>query len=392
MRRMLTGIMKSNRGRALQLLSMLVLAAGAGAAEVTDLYQSQVAAGGRTPTHQRQAMAAALKEVAVKVSGRTDLDASQLTGVLKNAERYVQSYAYEGGDKTHPLMMRVTFDSVGLNGALRDVGLPVWSSNRPKVLLWMVLDQAGQRRMVTQELDGDLMDQVKTLGKQRGLPLSLPLNDVQDMQAISPADIWGGFMENVKLASDRYHPDILVLAKIHKAGLLWQGDWQIVAVGGTHTQEFTGPDSASVVEPGVAWVTQDIASVYSSTAPLANGTPAGQPLTFKVAHVRNLQDYANLLAYLHKLVVVRGIQVKEVAGDQVTLAVSSDTQVDTVLQTLKAEGRLVEVAAPEINPSAATPAADSALADPLSAMPTAPKSEAEPAMPVTAAHEFEWHG
>lgn len=370
------------------------------ATEVTDLYEAKVDAGGRTPAHQRAAMAAAMREVAIKVSGRSDLKNDQLGGLLKNAETLVQSYAYEGGGRGEPLKMRVAFDSAGVVAGLQAAGVPVWSSNRPKVLLWLVREDGGQRRLVNQELDAEVLDQVKSLSQKRGLPFNLPLNDVQDMQSVSAADVWAGFLDNVKLASGRYHPDIIVLAKVFKAGLLWQGDWQIVAVGGTHSQEFNGPDLASVIEPGISWVTQDIASVYATNAPAANGVAAGEPLMFRVSGVRTLKDYARVLDYLKRLIVVKQVAIREVAGQTLTLAVTSDTQVDTVLQTLKAEARLVEVPTTVV---ADPPVPVEGVASPATTeMPAATEVPAPTELPATAevpsavpaprVYEFEWHG
>lgn len=375
------------------------------ATEVADLYQSQVTTGGRTPAHQRQAMAAALREVAMKVSGRSDIKPEQLQGLIKNAEKIVQSYAYEGDGRGEPLKMRVAFDGAAVNAGLQAAGLPVWSSNRPKVLLWLVREDAGQRRIVTQELDTDVLDQVRAVSRQRGLPFHLPLNDVQDMQSVSAADVWAGFLDNVKLASGRYHPDIIVLAKVYQAGLLWQGDWQIVAVGGTHSQEFTGPDMASVIEPGIGWITQDIASVYANRTPAGEGTVTGAPLTFRISGVRTLKDYARLLDYLKTRVVVKQVTVREVAADTLTLAVTSDAHIDIIMQTLKAEGRLVALPSQpaavvdpviEVAPALAVPA-DTSATDAAASAPAATdnaSSEGSPATPVVtpSLYEFEWHG
>lgn len=360
------------------------------ATEVGDLYQAEAPAAGRTAAHQKQAMADALRQVAMKVSGRFDLRDEQINGLLKRADTLVQSYAFVGGGRREPLRLQVSFDAAAVNAGLQQSGLPVWGSNRPKVLLWLVVEDGGKRRIASQELDAPLLQQVKAQSRQQGLPFDLPINDVTDMQAISAADVWAGFLENVRQASERYHPDITVLAKVYKAGLLWQGDWQIVAVGGTHTQDFTGPDMASVVEPGIGWVIQDIASVYAKTTGAA---VAGAPLMFRISGVDSLKDYAAVQAYLKRLVVVKNIAVQEVGAGTLSLAITSDTQVDTILQTLKADGRLREV----VQPVAATPTpAAPDQAGTASATPTpAAGNAAVPAAPsASPGHvlEFEWHG
>lgn len=361
------------------------------ATEVGDLYQADAPAAGRTAAHQKQAIAEALRQVAMKVSGRFDLKAEQISGLLARADTMVQSYAFVGGGRGEPLRMQVSFDAVAVNAGLQQSGLPVWGSNRPEVLMWLVVEEGGKRRFASPELDAALLQQVKELSRQRGLPFALPLNDVQDMQSISAADVWAGFLDNVRLASERYHPDITVLVKAYKAGLLWQGDWQIVAVGGTRTQDFTGPDMESVIEPGISWVIQDIASVYAK-AVQPSVAKGDAPLVFRITGVNSLKDYAAVQAYLKRLVVIRGVDVKEVGAGSLTLGITSDTQIDTLLQTLKADGRLVEVAAP----IATIPPADRAVAaDPASTTPVA--SGTAESTPVPAAspgnvHEFEWHG
>lgn len=357
------------------------------ATEVGDLYQAEAPAAGRTARHQQQATADALRQVARKVTGRFDLSYEQLTGLLKRADTLVQSYAFVGGGRGEPLRLQVSFDPAGVNAGLQQVGLPVWGSNRPKVLLWLVVEEAGKRRIASQEFDAALLQQVKAQSRQQGLPFDLPINDVTDMQAISAADVWAGFLDNVRLASERYHPDITVLAKVYKAGLLWQGDWQIVAVGGTHTQDFTGPDMASVVEPGVGWVIQDIASVYARTTV---ETASGAPLVFRISGVDTLADFASVQSYLKRLVVIKSVAVQEVGAGTLSLAITSDTQVDTILQTLRADGRLREVVQPIATTAPAETPSQATGTDPAAAAP----GGMPPASPGVGGnvHEFEWHG
>lgn len=381
------------------------VAAGLRAEVVDDLYQSSVPASGRAAAQQRQAMTDALREVATKVSGHYDLKESQLAIVLKDADKLVQTFAFTGNGKTEPLRLQASFDAAGVNAALQRAGLPVWGSNRPKVLVWLAREDNGQRRFATPEQDADMVAQVKSLSQKRGLPFSWPANDAQDNEILSASDVWGGFTDNIRQASQRYHPDIIVVAKVYKAGLLAQGDWQIIAVGGSHTQGFTGPDAASVVEPGVQWVTQDIAGAYATGVPGGNAAAAatGGPMTFQVSGIRNLQDYAALFAYLKQLVVIKSVMTQQVSGETLTLAVTSDAQIETLLQTLKADGRLLEqpvapiaaaqtpVAQPvsDSSPSEVSTASASTATPPTATPPTA---SATPAVAPDTAHVFVWHG
>ncbi len=383
---------------ALVLLAGLLPGGSLQATEVGGLYQADVPAEGRSEAHQKRAVAEALRQVAMKVSGRFDLRENELDSLRARADTLVQSYAFVGGGRGEPLSLQVSFDPASVNAAMQQAGLPVWGSNRPEVLLWLVVEDKGSRRFASQELDADLLQQVKTLSRERGLPFALPLYDVQDLQAISAADVWAGFLDNVRLASGRYHPDITVLVKAYKAGLLWQGDWQIVAVGGTRTQDFTGPDLASVIEPGVSWVIQDIASVYAKAA-TTDQQAVGAPLVFRVSGVKGLQDYAAIQTYLKNLVVIRSIAVQEAGPGSVTLGIGSDTQIDTILQTLKTDGRLVEIVQPiEAVPSAEavppTPETPQLPSNPdaTATLPVTPAPATAPAPTPGNVHEFEWHG
>src|SRR5258706_15949695 len=63
---------------------------------------------------------------------------------------------------------------------------------------------------------------------ERGLPVTLPLLDVQDLRAVTFADVWGGFEDRVAAASARYRADALLIGRVRPGLIGNQIEWLLV--------------------------------------------------------------------------------------------------------------------------------------------------------------------
>ena len=95
-------------------------------------------------------------------------------------------------------------------GLIRDAGLPVWRANRPTVVAWVVLDDGSERRILGAESTHPAIEALRSRARERGVPLRLPLLDLQDLSAVSFTDVWGGFEEGIVAASARYRADAAI--------------------------------------------------------------------------------------------------------------------------------------------------------------------------------------
>nr|MBA3564651.1 DUF2066 domain-containing protein [Gammaproteobacteria bacterium] len=104
------------------LLGSWLLVPAARAVTFADLYEAEVPVESQAAEQRTEAVQRALSTVLVRVTGRREVAADEtLSGLVDNAERYVQQFGYTADEK-----LRVGFDGTALRSALLDAGQPVW--------------------------------------------------------------------------------------------------------------------------------------------------------------------------------------------------------------------------------------------------------------------------
>jgi hypothetical protein len=333
-------IIPAARLRAILRLALTCLVLGgavpdARALEVADLYEATVPVAGRSQPEQAKGMAEAFRIVAGKVVGQAPT-AGQLAPLLRKTQQHVRSYAYLGG-KGQPLLMQVSFDRVAVDASLQAAGLSVWGSNRPLVLLWLAIDEAGQRRIVSSDSDAALADLVSRHVNQRGTPVNLPIYDLQDMSALSVADVWGQFDDRIRSASAHYRADLIATARLRQEGASWSGDWTLSMATGPVSTTLAAASRDEAVQAGLHWLSSQVTAAYAS---VAEATVPGSGLTLVVSGVRDVLAHATLSRLLSASVAIRSVALERVEGEQVTFVVVPAASTDTLLQSLLSGGRL----------------------------------------------------
>jgi hypothetical protein len=296
------------------LACMSVIALGVGA-EPNELYEAEVPVSGRDPQLHPDAVLQALLAVAVKVSGQSQV-ASQLKSAVANPERLVQQFTYREGEGGRT-MLWVRFEPRAVDDLLRAHGLPVWGNPRPTVLLWLGLEDQGQRILVGADERPDLQQAATAAARRRGIPLFMPLLDLEDQTRVQAADVWAGRMESLRSASARYHADAILVAHVAPvAADHWVGEWTL-QIGGEPKQWRTEGSATGVVEAGV----DDAADALARhPAGAGGGGPEQQALMIKVKGIGSLPEYARVLRYLASLSPVKQVRPRLVEPDSVTFS------------------------------------------------------------------------
>ncbi|MGD8734024.1 MAG: DUF2066 domain-containing protein, partial [Gammaproteobacteria bacterium] len=127
----------------------VALATTGWAASVPGLYEAEVAVDKDTQAQRAAAFSEAMGQVLIRVTGRPEAAAMEETADLRRAaERYVQQYRLKPDGN-----LWVAFDSLALDAALAERGLPIWGAERPAVLLVLAVDQGGGARFVLSSED-----------------------------------------------------------------------------------------------------------------------------------------------------------------------------------------------------------------------------------------------
>jgi len=330
------------------LLGLLLASGPLHAALLNDLFQSEVDAAGRDAAARDAALQQALRDVLVRVTGSArSVGQAPARQLLAQPGRFVEQYRFQeapapaGGEQ---LRLWVQFDGVALARELRAAGLPYWGSERPDVLLWLAVDDRGRRYLVSEGAESEGAYAVTRAARLHGLPVTLPLMDLEDQRAVQFTDVWGGFLGALEPASQRYRPQVILVGKLDRSGAggSWRSGWNLL-VAGTN-QNWTGhaDDMDSAVRQGIAQATEWLADQY------AMGDSRSSVRALVVEGIGGIEDYARVYRYLASLTPVDQVQVVRASEGEVQFDVTLNAQERSLLQVITL-GRVLQ---PEGDPLA----------------------------------------
>ncbi len=299
----------------LLLASLLMASAATLAARVEHLFEAQVAVAGRDGPARDAALADALQEVLVRLTGdRSVLQSPAAAGLLEEPGRFVEQYRFVDSGAAG-LALWAQFDGVSLARELRLAGLPYWGEERPDVLVWLAVDDRGQRYVAGETDPRPVNTSLRQLGQRYGLPLTLPLMDLEDQRQVDFTDIWGNFFARIQTASQRYRAQAILTVRVERSSVGdWRAGWQLIDGGSQQAWSSHGESVEAALAAGLADATQWLAQRYALVA-----TTAGSR-SLLVEDVRNLDDYARAAAYLASLSSVDRLDVVRVEGHSVAFS------------------------------------------------------------------------
>lgn len=328
-------------------LILLSLTCGSYAAEVGNLYQAAAPVSSRDAQERSEMAPALLRQVMLKVVGNQNLlDSAPLEQTLSEAEQYVQRYEYQrtniaAADLTRPdqLQLKLTFDPSAVNRAIQALKLPVWGKVRPDVLVWAVIDNNGQRSLLGLETAGQgVFKPLSMAADKRGLPILMPLMDLEDQNAIGVDAVWQHNEAEVKTASERYGADIVLTASITLDREKAQVDWMAVGDNLSHRWQSQGELQQALLA-GMGELADKMALNYS---PLADSQGTAQRLKLQISNVLDYADFNRLIAYLEQLDLITDIRVDHLGDQQLDLNIAFRGNLEVLQRTLTVGSLLVE--------------------------------------------------
>jgi hypothetical protein len=312
------------------------------AATFTNLYEISLESDPQAANPRADAVRRAMGLLLTRITGsREAAFAPELQPLLENSERaYINSYGPDLQGR-----IRVGFNAGRVNQALHAANWPVWGAERPLTLLWVAVDDGlGGRAIVSANpLDStlspemtallqDTRQQLLEIADQRGLPTAFPLLDIEDLSAISFADVWGGFEDRVWAASRRYAPDAVLVGRIRPGSFGPEVQWILLKDGDRRLI------AGSTVREGLDWVADIYASEFG-----VSGDASTTRIT--VLDVSSLSDYGRVMSYLEGLSVLQNVEVEWLESGVLTLRVAARGQADVLERVLGLGGVLSPVTA-----------------------------------------------
>lgn len=222
---------KGNRAFWTILLAVLLNASEVGAVEIKGLYEIELVANGQTAADREQAIKQALYAVLSRVLVSEDI--SKIPAVqqlLSSAQHYVKQFQYsliaaDEYSETDARLIRVEFDEDQLLEVLRKSQVGIWSEIRPETLLWLVIDEDGQRQFYNADSMPEFENALSLASKVKGVPMIYPMLDLEEQQKISVSEVLGADSRNLLSVSSRYEVPAIMAGRLARKGECWQGEW-----------------------------------------------------------------------------------------------------------------------------------------------------------------------
>ncbi len=298
---------------------LLALAAGlATAAEVVGLYEAEVPVSGQQRAERERALRTALLQVLVKVSGgRAVTQDPGVAKALQSPSQYVQQYRYRRvyGESGAPREARPTrvlwaqFDRGAVNRLLRERDLPIWGKARPAILVWLAVEKDGRRVLVGSEDATTIPTALESRAVARGLPLLIPLLDLEDQSRLRVTDVWGEFTDRIIASSERYQSDVILVARAYELlPGLWEARWRLLMAHRSLRWSTQSDVLDIALDEGIDRAADVLAEEF---ARIREGGGSGS-MELVVTDINSLRDYARALHYLRALDMVETVRTTRV--------------------------------------------------------------------------------
>ncbi len=305
------------------LFALLLLAPAVQAETLSNLYEAEVSVVGQASEARTEGIRDAFAQVLVKVSGdRGLLSNPEIGSLLQRASSTVQQYRYRlleqegvaGAADRPDRLLWVRFDERAVNQLLRESGVPVWGVTRPSVLVWLGEERGAARNLVSLERQRDLKASLDWVAVARGLPLVLPLMDVEDRNALPVSDLWGGFEGDIRRASERYLPDVILVGRLSSRGGDWQGEWTLYLPDKVVRWQSRAASEQALAAEGLQQ-TADALALRFAPQQVSGGSTT---LRIRIHGLVQLADYVLVRDYLQSLAMIEKLDL--LAADPETVS------------------------------------------------------------------------
>lgn len=219
------------------------------------LYQVREPVPSQQADARGEALQRAFDTLLLRLTGDADSAGKPaLAELRKDPQKLISRYGYEGDS------LVVDFDPATTERTLRQAGLALWGANRPVVLAWWLSETANGTQLL-----GDAQDGATTLqaaARHRGLPLRLPLADLQEQLAATPETLGAAGAQALREPSERYAADALLTVHAREGEEGWQARWNLWLNDAHGSGQAKGDSQAAVADAVMLAVSQYLAPRY----------------------------------------------------------------------------------------------------------------------------------
>ncbi len=375
---------KHKRVCALLIISLLLGLAefGSYALQVNGLYEQRVAIANESDTERDRAFREALEAVLLKITGeRRWLEHPVLQQAVRNAQSYVEGISYasetveviadelprpadpetdqagqvdpELAASSLPALREQRYIDVNFAASLLDellasANIPVWDSNRPSVLAWMVLQNAeGERSMLTADSNPRIIAIIQDFVTERGLPIIFPVLDFEDRRALSEEALWTQDEAVISVASSRYGADSVLSGRLlFTASGELVGLWQFIFQGQVEVFDGYDEELAGYLNAPLDRITNQLASYFA----IVPETSSQQVVRLRVEGIKDLSGYSALVSYVSSLGLVQSVSMAALDGERLELQLGLLGDPQQLFELIALDRDLLPITSSQLDP------------------------------------------
>lgn len=333
-------------------LSLLLISAclinSINAVEVKDLYLVKLPIAEQGKTALWKASLSGLKEVLVRKSGSTEiLQSQEVREAYRRVTRFLQrfEYASQDGDSEYPYIISLYFEPRLIDNLIQESKMPLWGANRPLTIIWIAVEEDFERKIVLESAEAEsIHTDIQESATRRGLPVILPLMDLEDELVVSISDIWGRFPTAIRQASSRYAADVSLFGRIYQQGDVWLGNFSYINQGNQGAFEVSGESKESVV----AQMTDQLADQLCSKYCVVEEVGIKNELLIDISDISSFQQFKGAQNYLASLSSVSRVEVVSVEKLNVLFKLTLFGQVNSTVEGIGLSQKMLSIEPPSI--------------------------------------------
>ncbi len=291
------------------------------AVEVSKLDEADVPVSSRAVPERNQALQTALGKVIIKNTGSArSLDSGAAKDLLANPEPLLSQYGYV--EQNGQLTLKASFEHSRVIALLRQAQLPVWGVQRPLTLFWVAMPGDGDSVLLSDSATSAERRAFSAFSDERGIPVLLPILDLDELMGINPNDVKGMFVDIVSSVSGRYQADFLALVAIEPAGSQLRYRLNLYSKAATDLQTaplFTYNGSAASSAEAITAMMSALGDYYFNKFAMADtGERVGSSVTF--VNINQMAQLVEIEKYLKQLGAVKNVTLSRVQGNSATFS------------------------------------------------------------------------
>ena len=308
--------------------------------EIPDLYRALVPVPDQTSESKDLGINDAFAKVLIKLTGDSNvMQWPQLQPFLADPRAFLDSVGFgelpsSDQDVSVVTGLDVSFDRRAIDKLIRQAQLPVLPSNRPKFLVWIIVDDiASGRRFINESVmqqtvadhsSEQLLSTFDDAMRARGIPYFLPSYDLEDQLSLSVNEAWSLRVDFLDRASRRYAADGWFAIRLYTAsnGEI-RGAWAYQNAGKRQLNDFRGDVLETVIKTAIDDITDNLTQFYTYVPQLGTNR-----LLVQIDGISSFDIYQSAMQQFKKLEIVDSLQIFSVNGDKLVLAVEVEGRVD----------------------------------------------------------------